>query len=82
LPAAKHPEPDHADFSREARSTWARLIQKIFEADPLLAPAAAACASSPLLPIPASSSVSCGIVKAGTAKPKILSNRERHPVRL
>ena len=26
---------DNADFSREARSTWARLIRKIFEADPL-----------------------------------------------
>ena len=26
---------DTADFSREARSTWARLIRKIFEADPL-----------------------------------------------
>ncbi len=28
-------EPDNSDFSREARSTWARLIRKIFEADPL-----------------------------------------------
>jgi hypothetical protein len=27
---------DNADCSREARSTWARLIKKIFEADPLL----------------------------------------------
>ena len=26
---------DNADFSREARSTWARLVWKIFEADPL-----------------------------------------------
>jgi len=26
---------DNADFSSEARSTWARLIRKIFEADPL-----------------------------------------------
>jgi hypothetical protein len=26
---------DNSDFSREARSTWARLIRKIFEADPL-----------------------------------------------
>ena len=35
-PAAKHPQQDNSHFSREARSTWARLIKKIFEADPLL----------------------------------------------
>ena len=35
-PAANHPQQDDSDFSREARSTWARLIKKIFEADPLL----------------------------------------------
>jgi hypothetical protein len=29
-------ERDNSDGSREARSTWARLIRKIFEADPLL----------------------------------------------
>jgi hypothetical protein len=28
-------ERDNSDFSREARSTWARLVRKIFEADPL-----------------------------------------------
>ena len=38
LPAAKHPHQDHSDCSPEARSTWARLIKKIFEADPLLCP--------------------------------------------
>jgi hypothetical protein len=27
---------DNSDISREARSTWARLIKKIFETDPLL----------------------------------------------
>jgi hypothetical protein len=36
LPAAGHQERDNSDGSREARSTWARLIKKIFEADPLL----------------------------------------------
>jgi hypothetical protein len=36
LPAAGLPERDNSDVSREARSTWARLIKKIFEADPLL----------------------------------------------
>ena len=30
------PERDNSDCSREARSTWAQLIKKIFEADPLL----------------------------------------------
>jgi hypothetical protein len=35
LPAAV-PERDNSDCSREARSTWARLIRKIFETDPLL----------------------------------------------
>jgi hypothetical protein len=35
-PAAKLLKSDNADFSNEARSTWARLIRKIFEADPLL----------------------------------------------
>jgi hypothetical protein len=35
-PAANYSEKDNSDFSREARSTWARLIRKIFEADPLL----------------------------------------------
>ena len=34
--AATHPEQDDSDFSREARSTWVRLIRKIFETDPLL----------------------------------------------
>jgi hypothetical protein len=29
LPAAKLPERDNSDVSREARSTWARLIKKI-----------------------------------------------------
>ena len=27
---------DNSDFSKQARSTWARLIRKIFEADPLI----------------------------------------------
>jgi hypothetical protein len=36
LAATLHPERDDSDCSREARSTWARLIRKIFEADPLL----------------------------------------------
>jgi hypothetical protein len=36
LPAAGLPERDNPDVSREARSTWARPIKKIFEADPLL----------------------------------------------
>jgi len=29
-------EKDNADFSKEARSTWARLLRKIFEVDPLV----------------------------------------------
>ena len=29
-------EQDNSDFSREARSTWARLLRKIFEVDPLV----------------------------------------------
>jgi hypothetical protein len=32
------PEQVSSHASREARSTWARLIKKIFEADPLLCP--------------------------------------------
>jgi hypothetical protein len=36
LPAAILSKRDNSDGSREARSTWARLIKKIFEADPLL----------------------------------------------
>jgi hypothetical protein len=36
-PAADaHPEKDNSDFSREARSTWARLLKKVFEVDPLV----------------------------------------------
>lgn len=31
-----HDDRDNSDFAREARSTWARLIPKIFEADPLV----------------------------------------------
>jgi len=27
---------DNSDVSREARSTWARLLRKIFEVDPLI----------------------------------------------
>jgi len=34
--ANAHEDRDNSDFSREARSTWARLIRKIFEVDPLL----------------------------------------------
>jgi hypothetical protein len=35
--AAPAPESrDNSDFAREARSAWARLIRKIFEADPLV----------------------------------------------
>ena len=37
-PAAGAPAPearDNSDFSREARSTWARLVRIIFETDPL-----------------------------------------------
>jgi hypothetical protein len=37
LPAAL-PEQDHSDASSQARSTWAHLIKRIFEADPLLCP--------------------------------------------
>jgi hypothetical protein len=36
LPAAGLSERDNSDCSREARSTWALLIRKIFETDPLL----------------------------------------------
>jgi hypothetical protein len=36
VPAAKLPERDNSDCSREARTTWAWLIKKVFEADPLL----------------------------------------------
>ena len=38
LPAAALPDRDDSDCSMQARSTWARLIKKIFEADPLLCP--------------------------------------------
>jgi hypothetical protein len=34
--ANPHEDGNNSDFSREARSTWARLIRKIFEADPLV----------------------------------------------
>jgi len=36
--SAAHAQPhkDNSDFSREARSTWARLLRKIFEVDPLV----------------------------------------------
>jgi hypothetical protein len=43
--------------------------------------AAAACALSPLLRIPALSTASCGIAKSSTRKPRILSNQERLPLR-
>ncbi len=38
LPAASIPAQDDSDCSRHARSLWARLIRKIFEADPMLCP--------------------------------------------
>jgi len=34
--AKTHPEQDNSDSSTEARSTWARLLRKIFEVDPLV----------------------------------------------
>jgi hypothetical protein len=34
-------EGDNSDLSREARSTWARLVRKILETDPLLCPCGA-----------------------------------------
>ena len=33
--AGSHEDRDRSEFSREARSTWARLVRRIFEADPL-----------------------------------------------
>jgi hypothetical protein len=33
--ADRRPEQDNSDLSREARSTWARLLRNIFEVDPL-----------------------------------------------
>jgi hypothetical protein len=33
--ADAQPEKDNSDFSRETRSSWARLIRKIFEVDPV-----------------------------------------------
>jgi hypothetical protein len=41
-PAITAEQPDNSDFSKEARSSWARLIRKIFEADPLTCPACGA----------------------------------------
>jgi hypothetical protein len=38
LPAAQLPEQDDPHCPRDALNTWARLIRKIFEADPLLCP--------------------------------------------
>jgi len=81
--AAGAPSPgarENSDFSREARSTWARLVRKIFEADPLTC----ACGSSPLLPTPAWSTASCAIGRANAAGQKILQHRPveskpRHP---
>ena len=35
-PPANHTQHEDSEFSREAPSTWARLIKKIFEADPML----------------------------------------------
>jgi hypothetical protein len=34
--AKTHSQQDNSDSSREARSTWARLLRKIFEIDPLV----------------------------------------------
>jgi hypothetical protein len=34
--ANTQPEQDNSDLSREARSTWGRLLRKIFEVDPLV----------------------------------------------
>jgi hypothetical protein len=31
-----HPADEDSDFSKEVRRTWARLLRKIFEVDPLL----------------------------------------------
>jgi hypothetical protein len=36
FPPEKPSDRDNSDVSRESRSTWARLIKKIFEADPLV----------------------------------------------
>ena len=79
-PAAHHPQQDDSDFSREARSTWARLSKKSSRRIPSCAAAGRACASSPLLQIPAWSTVSCAIWKAGAAGLRILSNRGLRPL--
>jgi len=77
LPAAKHPVPDNSDCSREASSTWSRLIIKSPKRICCCARAAAACASSLLLQIPAWWIVSCGIGRASARKPRILLNQGR-----
>ena len=39
LPAAEHlPEPQQEPFRRRARLTWAALIRRVYEIDPLLCP--------------------------------------------
>ena len=77
LPAAKHPVLDNSDCSREASSTWSRLIIKSPKRICCCARAAAACASSLLLQIPAWWIVSCGIGRASARKPRILLNQGR-----
>ena len=77
MPAAKHPVLDNSDCSREASSTWSRLIIKSPKRICCCARAAAACASSLLLQIPAWWIVSCGIGRASARKPRILLNQGR-----
>jgi hypothetical protein len=43
FPTDAHPEKADSDFSKEARSTCARLLRKFFEIDPLVCKCGAAC---------------------------------------
>jgi hypothetical protein len=77
FPAGKPSERDNSDVSREARSTWALLIEKIFEADPLLCTCGGRMRIVSFITDPRVVDRSCDIAKASVAKPRILSNRGR-----
>jgi len=76
LPAAILPECDNSDCSREARSTWARLIKKSSNG-PLLCACGGRMRIVSFITDPASSTASFGIGKADAAKPRIHSIRDR-----
>lgn len=78
-PAAGLPDRDDSDCSMQARTTWARLIKKSFEADLLLCPCGGRMRIVSFNTDPRVVDRFCAIMKAGDGKSAIRSSQGGRP---